>query len=137
MKKRIESNENELVEIGGQEGKDYKGWSIRPCFTVDNKMASVTISNKKLKIAHNIARKCHIKEIHWWKKTGGLFNFKEVEEVKINYLEFETIADLMDEAKTIIDMYDMMKKQILKETKIKELEYSFEKVEFVKKDRGE
>jgi len=136
MHKRIELESEPLVEINGQIGiEDYKGWSIKASFMVDNKMASVIISNKKLGIAHNVVRKCHFQEIHRWKKEGGLFNFKEVEEVKINYLEFETINDLMEEAKTIVDMYDMMKEQILKETKIKELKYGFGKVEFVK--RGE
>ncbi|MBP3799974.1 MAG: hypothetical protein ILA19_03220 [Bacilli bacterium] len=134
MKKRVELEGEPLVEINGQIGiKDYKGWSVKACFMVDEKVASVIISNKKLGIAQSIVRKCHIHEIHWWRKEGGILNFKEVEEVRTNYLEFETINDLMEEAKTIIDMYDMMKKQILEETKIKELEYGFEKVEFVKR----
>lgn len=135
MHKRIELESREpIVEINGQIGiEDYKGWSIKAHFTVDEKVASVTISNKKLGIAQNITRKCHVYETHWWRKDGSLFNFKEVEEVKIDYLEFETIDDLMEEAKTIVDIYDIMKKQILKETKIRELKCSFEKVEFVER----
>jgi len=134
MRKRRELDGEPLVEIDGQIGvKEYKGWSIKPSFSVDEKMASITILNKKIGIGQKITRKCHIHEIHWWRKEGGLFNSKEVEVVRIDYLEFETIADLIEEAKTIVDMYDMMKKQILEKTKITELVYSFEKVEFVKK----
>ena len=134
MHKRIELDGERIIEINGQLGiEDYKGWSIKAYFTVDEKVASVTISNKKLGIAQNITRKCHVYETHWWRKEGSLLNSKEIEEVRTDYLEFETINDLVEEAKTIIDMYDIMKNQILKETKIRELKYGFEKVEFVEK----
>lgn len=114
----------------GKIGIEYKGWEIKAGFMEDNKEACVIISNKKLKIAHKVIRKCHRNEIHWFRKEGGIFNFKEVEEVRVRYNEFETIEDLINEARHIVDMYELMKEQILKETGIKEIPYGFVKYEF-------
>ena len=135
MKKKKEVFVYPTIDI--PEGKieiDYKGWKIGGAFMADNKEACVIISNKKLKISHRVIRKCHRNEIHWFRRKGGIFNFKEVEEVKVKYNEGETIEDLVNEAKHIVDMYEIMKDQILKETQIKEVAYGFEKINFIKKD---
>jgi len=137
-KKIIEKPSLEMVETNGDIKLEYKGWLImaivNPQGIIEGKV-SVMIQNKKLGIAQLIYRTCHIEDVYRERNMGSLLNPKiEIEHTK-KYREFETIQELMIEAKDIVDFFELLKESVLKETKIVELSIGFGKVE-VKKDRS-
>lgn len=115
---------------------DYKGWTITPIFDcATNKEVHIIISNKNIGIAHNLTRKCYKTNTEFIRVHSNIWGSKTETEYSTTYHEHETMVDLIEEAKNIVDMYGMMKEKILKDTKIIESKYGFEKVEFVKADK--
>lgn len=115
---------------------DYKGWTITPMFDcATNKEIHIVISNEKIGIAHKITRKCYKTNTEWIRTHSNIWGSKTETEYSTTYHEQETMADLIEEAKAIVEMYDVMKEHILKETKIIESKYGFGKVELVRDDK--
>ncbi len=126
--KMIEKPGQEMVETNGDIKLEYKGWLIaaivNPQGVIEGKV-SVMIQNKKLGIAQLISRTCRTEDIYRERNMGSWLNPKiEIEHTR-HYKEFETIQELMIEAKDVVDFFELLKESVLRETKIVELPIGF------------
>lgn len=89
---------------------DYKNWNISIIFNVrDNKSVSCAIRSERFGKSFLLTKKCSKDTYKSVEHYYSLFGHTEVEHRNdITYRENETISDLIDEAKAIVDMFEKM-----------------------------
>ncbi|HBS10258.1 MAG TPA: hypothetical protein DEA28_00745 [Firmicutes bacterium] len=100
----------------------YKNWKIQIEYnTKDNKSVFLFIKNEELNITFSLERKCYkVISNYSTRIKSKLFGCKEKLTQDINYLELETMNDLLEEAKQIVDGFELIQRKAMGD-KIREL----------------
>lgn len=101
----------------------YKNWKIQIEYNQkDNKSVFLFIKNEELNITFSLERKCYkVISNCSTKVKSKLFGYKEKVTQDINYLELETMNDLLEEAKQIVDGFELIRKKTMDDKICKEM----------------
>lgn len=93
----------------------YKNWEIQIEHNPkDNKSVFLFIKNEELNITFSLKRKCYkVISSCSTKVKSKLFGYKEELTQDINYLELETMNDLLEEAKQIVDGFELIQRKTM------------------------
>lgn len=93
----------------------YKNWKIQIEHNPkDNKSVFLFIKSEELNITFSLERKCYkVISNYSTKVKSKLFGYKEKMAQDINYSELETMSDLLEEAKQIVDGFELIQRKAM------------------------